>query len=122
MFGASVDPFASYSTRGSLEFTEGLAGHVLELMPSLAGMPVTQAQSRLTSAGLQMPKLTMVSEPGAEIDSVVGQTPAPGARVDPQTTITLQVASMSPPSTTPVSQKPGDETGGPYARMQLRRR
>ncbi len=36
VFGASVDPFASYSTRGSLEFVEGLAGHVLELMPSLA--------------------------------------------------------------------------------------
>ena len=36
VFGASVDPFASYSTRGSLEFTEGLASHVLQLMPSLA--------------------------------------------------------------------------------------
>ena len=36
VFGASVDPFASYSTRGSLEFVEGLASHVLELMPSLA--------------------------------------------------------------------------------------
>lgn len=35
VFGASVDPFASYSTRGSLEFTEGLASHVLQLMPSL---------------------------------------------------------------------------------------
>ncbi len=38
VFGASVDPFSSYSTRGSLEFTEGLAGHVLELMPALSGM------------------------------------------------------------------------------------
>jgi sarcosine oxidase subunit beta len=38
VFGASVDPFASYSTRGSLDFAEGLAGHVLELMPSLRGM------------------------------------------------------------------------------------
>jgi sarcosine oxidase subunit beta len=38
VFGASVDPFASYSMRGSLEFTEGVAGHVLELMPSLAKM------------------------------------------------------------------------------------
>jgi len=36
VLGASVDPFASYSTRGSLEFTEGLASHVLQLMPSLA--------------------------------------------------------------------------------------
>jgi sarcosine oxidase subunit beta len=40
VFGASVDPFTSYSTRGSLEFTEGLAGHVLELMPSIAKMRV----------------------------------------------------------------------------------
>ncbi|CAA9283992.1 MAG: Sarcosine oxidase beta subunit [uncultured Actinomycetospora sp.] len=38
VFGASVDPFASYSVRGSLEFTEGIAGHVLELMPALARM------------------------------------------------------------------------------------
>ncbi len=36
VFGASVDPYPSYSMRGSLEFTEELAGHVLELMPSIA--------------------------------------------------------------------------------------
>ena len=35
VFGASVDPFASYSMRGSLEFTEELAAHVLELMPGI---------------------------------------------------------------------------------------
>jgi sarcosine oxidase subunit beta len=40
VFGASTDPYASYSMRGSLEFTEELAGHVLELMPSLAKMRV----------------------------------------------------------------------------------
>jgi len=38
VFGASTDPYASYSMRGSLEFTEELAGHVLELMPSIAKM------------------------------------------------------------------------------------
>ena len=38
VFGASVDPFPSYSMRGSLEFTEELAGHVLELMPSIASV------------------------------------------------------------------------------------
>jgi len=38
VFGASVDPFPSYSMRGSLEFTEELAGHILELMPSLASV------------------------------------------------------------------------------------
>jgi sarcosine oxidase subunit beta len=36
VFGASVDPFTSYSMRGSLDFVEGLAGHVLELMPALS--------------------------------------------------------------------------------------
>jgi sarcosine oxidase, subunit beta len=38
VFGASVDPYPSYSMRGSLDFIEGLAGHVLELMPSLASV------------------------------------------------------------------------------------
>src|SRR5699024_12768934 len=38
VFGASVDPFTSYSMRGSLEFVEGLATNVLSLMPSLAKM------------------------------------------------------------------------------------
>lgn len=38
VFGASVDPFTSYSTRGSLQFVEGLASNVLKLMPSLSGM------------------------------------------------------------------------------------
>ncbi|MGI8521985.1 MAG: FAD-dependent oxidoreductase [Nocardioides sp.] len=40
VFGASVDPFASYSTRGSWEFTEGLASHAVALMPSLAPLRV----------------------------------------------------------------------------------
>src|SRR5207248_5279625 len=31
VFGASVDPFTSYSMRGSLEFAEDLAGHVPHL-------------------------------------------------------------------------------------------
>jgi sarcosine oxidase subunit beta len=38
VFGASVDPFTSYSMRGSLDFVEGLAAHVLELMPALSKM------------------------------------------------------------------------------------
>lgn len=40
VFGASTDPHPSYSMRGSLEFTEELAGHILELMPSLAKLRV----------------------------------------------------------------------------------
>jgi sarcosine oxidase subunit beta len=35
VMGAAVDPFASYSMRGSLAFLEGIAGHMLELFPSL---------------------------------------------------------------------------------------
>ncbi len=35
VMGAAVDPYASYSTSGSLAFTEGIAGHMLELFPML---------------------------------------------------------------------------------------
>lgn len=40
VFGASVDPFAQYSTRGSLDFIEDLAGNVLALMPGLSKMRI----------------------------------------------------------------------------------
>ena len=40
VMGAAVDPFASYSTRGSLAFVEGIAGHMLELFPSLSHVRV----------------------------------------------------------------------------------
>jgi len=40
VFGASVDPYPSYSMRGSLEFTESLAGHILELIPSISSLKV----------------------------------------------------------------------------------
>lgn len=40
VMGASVDPFASYDTRGSLTFTEGLAGHMLEMFPALGHVRV----------------------------------------------------------------------------------
>lgn len=36
VMGAEVDPFTSYSMDSTLNFIEGLAGHVLELFPSLA--------------------------------------------------------------------------------------
>jgi sarcosine oxidase subunit beta len=38
VFGASVDPYPTYSMNGSLDFTEELAGHVLELMPAISRM------------------------------------------------------------------------------------
>jgi sarcosine oxidase subunit beta len=42
VFGASVDPFGSYSMRGSLEFTEELASQVLELIPSIAKVRIVR--------------------------------------------------------------------------------
>ncbi len=47
VFGASVDPFTSYSMRGSLEFVEGLATHILELMPALSKMRLLRQWSGL---------------------------------------------------------------------------
>jgi sarcosine oxidase subunit beta len=40
VMGAAVDPFASYSTHGSLSFLEGIAGHMLELFPGLSHVRV----------------------------------------------------------------------------------
>ncbi|MGI9644953.1 MAG: FAD-dependent oxidoreductase [Ilumatobacteraceae bacterium] len=47
VFGASVDPFNTYDMRGSLEFTEELAGHVLELMPGISRMRLLRQWSGL---------------------------------------------------------------------------
>ncbi len=38
VFGAAVDPVSTYSMRGTFEFTENLAGHILDLMPGVAKM------------------------------------------------------------------------------------
>ena len=38
VFGGAVDPYNNYSVRGSLEFSEELAGHVLQLMPAVSKM------------------------------------------------------------------------------------
>ena len=69
VFGASVDPFASYSTRGSLDFAESLAGHVLELMPSLSKMRLLRQWAGLCD-------LTPDFAP------IIGPTPVDGFFVD----------------------------------------
>ncbi|HSJ44505.1 MAG TPA: FAD-dependent oxidoreductase [Euzebyales bacterium] len=69
VFGASVDPFASYSTRGSLAFTEGLAGHVLQLMPSLS-------QLRLLRQWAGLCDMT------PDFSPIMGVTPVEGFLVD----------------------------------------
>jgi len=69
VFGASTDPYASYSMRGSLEFTEELAGHVLELMPSIAKMRVLRQWAGLCDMT-------------PDFSPVMGVTPVDGFLVD----------------------------------------
>ena len=69
VLGAAVDPFPSYSMRGSLEFTEGVAAHVLELMPSLAGVRVLRQWAGLCD-------LT------PDFSPIMGPTPVEGFYVD----------------------------------------
>ena len=40
VMGAAVDPLTSYNMRGSLAFTEGIAGHMLELFPMLSHVKI----------------------------------------------------------------------------------
>jgi sarcosine oxidase, subunit beta len=69
VFGASVDPFTSYSMRGSLEFIEGLAGHVLELMPALSKVRLLRQWSGLCDMT-------------PDFSPIMGTTPVEGFLVD----------------------------------------
>lgn len=69
VFGASVDPFTSYSMRGSLEFTEALAAHVLELMPSLASVRLLRQWAGLCDMT-------------PDFSPIMGRTPVEGFYVD----------------------------------------
>jgi sarcosine oxidase subunit beta len=69
VFGASVDPFTSYSMRGSLEFIEGLAMHVLELMPALGKMRLLRQWSGLCDMT-------------PDFSPIMGHTPVEGFLVD----------------------------------------
>ena len=69
VFGASTDPYPSYSMRGSLEFTEELASHVLELMPSISRLRVLRQWAGLCD-------LT------PDFSPIMGITPVEGFLVD----------------------------------------
>ena len=69
VFGASVDPYPSYSMRGSLDFIEGLAGHVLELMPSLARLRLLRQWAGLCDMT-------------PDFSPIMGPTPVDGFLVD----------------------------------------
>jgi sarcosine oxidase, subunit beta len=69
VLGASTDPVPSYSTRGSLEFIEGLAAHVLELMPALSKVRVLRQWAGLCDMT-------------PDFSPIMGPTPVDGFLVD----------------------------------------
>ena len=69
VFGASVDPVATYNMSGTLEFTEELAGHVLELMPGISKMRLLRQWAGLCDMT-------------PDYSPVMGPTPVDGFYVD----------------------------------------
>jgi eukaryotic-like serine/threonine-protein kinase len=62
------------------------------VMPELAGLPLLDAQSKLSAAGLKVSKVTPIPAPDSVPGTIVGQMPVRGQRVDSYSTIELQVA------------------------------
>ncbi len=48
VMGGASDPYSLYSTRSSLEFTEGLMGHILELFPFLGEVKLMRQWAGIT--------------------------------------------------------------------------
>ena len=69
VMGAAVDPFTSYSMRGSLGFTESIAGHMLELFPSLGHVRLLRQWAGLCDMT-------------PDFSPIMGQTPVEGFLVD----------------------------------------
>jgi beta-lactam-binding protein with PASTA domain len=62
------------------------------VMPDLLGLTLGEAQQRVAAAGLKAGKIALVVMPSGTHDSVTGQTPARGSRVEAGATVDLQVA------------------------------
>ena len=69
VFGAAVDPLATYDTGGSLAFAEELAGHVLQLMPGLGRMRLLRQWSGLCDMT-------------PDYSPIIGSTPVAGFHCD----------------------------------------
>jgi sarcosine oxidase subunit beta len=69
VMGASLDPYEVHSVRSTLEFTEGLAGHLLELFPDLSNVKVLRQW-----AGL--------SDMTPDFSPIMGRTPINGFYID----------------------------------------
>jgi sarcosine oxidase subunit beta len=69
VMGASIDPYSSYNTRSTLDFLEGLSGHIIELFPALAQVRILRQW-----AG--------VCDMTPDFSPVMGYTPVEGFLVD----------------------------------------
>ena len=69
VFGAATDPFDSYSSRGTLDFIETLASHVLELMPGIPKMRLLRHWAGLCDMT-------------PDYSPIIGPTPVDGFYVD----------------------------------------
>ena len=67
--GASLDPYELISTRSTLEFAEGLSGHMLDLFPCLADIKLLRQW-----AGL--------SDMTPDFSPIMGITPVKGLYID----------------------------------------
>lgn len=62
------------------------------VMPDFQGLTLGEAESKLSTAGLRLGKLTFATGDEASHGIIASQNPAPGARVDATIPIELQVA------------------------------
>src|SRR5262249_23094002 len=69
VMGAAVDPYELHSTRSTLDFTEGMAAHLLELFPFLWDVKVLRQW-----AGL--------SDMTPDFSPIMGRTPIKGFYID----------------------------------------
>lgn len=61
------------------------------MMPDLEGMPLAEAQKKLSAAGLRLSKITFAPAAGSTKGTVLSQSPGRGAKVVPATNVELQV-------------------------------
>lgn len=62
------------------------------VMPALSGIPLADAESELRAAGLKIARITPVAGGESAAGTIVDQAPSRGQRVDPSSSIELQVA------------------------------
>ena len=117
VFGASVDPFTSYSARGSLEFIEGLAGNVLELMPALSKVRLLRQWAGLCDMTPDFsPIMGMTTVAGFLVDVGWGTYGFKAGRCRER-----RWPSASPPAVRPGSSPPSAWKDSPPARSSAKR-